>query len=999
MPLPLETGGALYQSLSICLGFDLLHGHTLEAHEAFKAASEAIADLGDCAVLDTGMPKRQPEWLMAGNVPLPPGKGGRQLVEVVAGPLKRQLVVRGGSGTPQADTVPLLWQNTYGGPKNPENPLGFEQPGNGPGITDVAAPEKTPACTAPRGAWPCRMQGMGTYDAAWLKSRGPVLADDCDFRFTSLAQPQQRFKGKLEKGMPYSIAGMHPKHPVISGKLPDTSLKAIAIPQKGEETVFALSADTLWFFPNQLAGMLFWHVLIPCRNEIASDIAEIRIEPAPDMIVLKVAAVIAGAAVLAGGAKLYETLSAGVAIAEALSAPPPPPPPQKHGLAPEQAEAPTKAAPETRREDPEPERPGESAASQAKKAPFPEKKLDTPGQETLPDPVTETAPETDKSVLAKQLEAECNQLMQESIPEIDKVLAELGFPPVNPEQIADAQKHIAFYSNLLTETEAALQASEEKTGDELAKETLRNYGISDEVIAKIEAASSLEMPDSAEFASDAAFQASLDGYFAELNEFFPVSESVRDEIRLLTSIVDKVEAEAGTPPAPSSETAELQALLCKAGMSPENAAALTSVLENDLESDDLQAFGARAEAAGGLEPGSVNKFISQYEPLVEEIERQLNAEEGGFSTSSAEPPSVSPPAKDREVEPPSPETAPPEKDRPGQLQAEPPQPPEAAPEAALLEEKAAAAGTADGKAKKPAMNEARKILAEGGSLRGANLAGADLRGMDFSKQNLSGTDFSGAMLEGAAFAGATLAGALLAGANAFAASFVDADLSNAFMQGLLAEGVDFSGANLQRANLCEAMCKDAVFEQIKGADLVADRADFTGALFQDASLAGASFAGCRAHRTIFYNTDASGSSFAGADMQKSAFYGRTELQGANFSKATLENADWAKVNARNANFQGVKASGGIFADAVLANSNWNAALLRNANFSRSDLQGASFSGADLLSGSLRESMLQGADLTGANLYKADVHRAVTNGATTVKNAMLDCTLWGIKNTF
>lgn len=107
-----------------------------------------------------------------------------------------------------------------------------------------------------------------------------------------------------------------------------------------------------------------------------------------------------------------------------------------------------------------------------------------------------------------------------------------------------------------------------------------------------------------------------------------------------------------------------------------------------------------------------------------------------------------------------------------------------------------------------------KILADGGSLQGAQLAYADLRGIDLSNVDMRGTDLRGANLQGANLAGACLEGACL-----IRADLRSADLMRAYLM-----SADLRKANLEKANLEEAFLA---------------RADLSGANLRDVDLSSA----------------------------------------------------------------------------------------------------------------------------------------------------------------
>jgi hypothetical protein len=166
---PFALKGDLHQSLTIGLGFDLLTRRVVPAAQALGAAMQALLP-GEC--LDMGLPKKEAEWLMAGLAFAPRGKAVSSLVaQVRVGTSERRFLLTGktdASGKTEAFTsAPLSWEETFGAPGHPENPLGCglaPDPASGrvqaPRLVGADDPHGRPACPGAMGAWPARMRNM-----------------------------------------------------------------------------------------------------------------------------------------------------------------------------------------------------------------------------------------------------------------------------------------------------------------------------------------------------------------------------------------------------------------------------------------------------------------------------------------------------------------------------------------------------------------------------------------------------------------------------------------------------------------------------------------------------------------------------------------------------------------------------------------------------------------------------------------------------------------------
>ena len=93
-PLPAQDGSALFQCLTVYLGFSLLEkGSVVPVEEALQAAGSALCE---GSVLDLGLPKQGAEWLCAGCAMAKGREAARSLVASIrVGSLERSFLVLG----------------------------------------------------------------------------------------------------------------------------------------------------------------------------------------------------------------------------------------------------------------------------------------------------------------------------------------------------------------------------------------------------------------------------------------------------------------------------------------------------------------------------------------------------------------------------------------------------------------------------------------------------------------------------------------------------------------------------------------------------------------------------------------------------------------------------------------------------------------------------------------------------------------------------------------
>lgn len=253
-------------------------------------------------MLDLATPKLYPEVLVTGHAyPLDPANPGACAVRLQVGAIDKSLLVFGdrywldGKATePQPfERMPLDWSRAFGGPSEPENPLGIgtqDEVIGGvrtrrlPNIEHpqerISAPSQrpSPAGFGPLAIdWPQRASHMGRqYGQEWLEHDFPGFASDMDWRFFNTAQPDQwgAANASLAGGTEYALWHMHPERKSLTGRLPDWRARCFISRQAdgGALEEIALRLTTAWFFPDHTQMLLIWHGATPVREDDAADI-------------------------------------------------------------------------------------------------------------------------------------------------------------------------------------------------------------------------------------------------------------------------------------------------------------------------------------------------------------------------------------------------------------------------------------------------------------------------------------------------------------------------------------------------------------------------------------------------------------------------------------------------------------------------------------------------------------------------------------------------------
>jgi hypothetical protein len=208
-------------------------------------------ELGKDAILDMAMPKPRGEFLVWGRCFTPDGsQRTASRVEARIGPTSKTLYVFGDrtwkmSGKtgitisePKPFTeMPIVYNRAFGGEGYDKNPAGkgigpvLSQTGNDtyplPNIEDpkhiIGSPadRPDPAGFCPMDhTWPQRSRKLGTYDSIWFQERWPFYPDDMDWTYFNAAPDDQQIEDFFTGNESFAISGMHPRKPVIEGRLP-----------------------------------------------------------------------------------------------------------------------------------------------------------------------------------------------------------------------------------------------------------------------------------------------------------------------------------------------------------------------------------------------------------------------------------------------------------------------------------------------------------------------------------------------------------------------------------------------------------------------------------------------------------------------------------------------------------------------------------------------------------------------------------------------------------
>lgn len=201
--------------------------------------------------------------------------------------------------------VPVDLQHAYGAADSPDNPQGIgytltPDKAEGlalPQIESERVPLRAPGEAAPVASFlPLLPQSrerhvfMGRCDQAWTRQHAPFLPLDTDSRWFDEVVQDQVQAGYWTGAEAWSVAGMHPQHVEIRGRLPGlrprlfverepldslAAKSAIALVQRVEEP--RLELDTLWLFPDVERVLLLYRAHIQVRDIDGDDLLALSV--------------------------------------------------------------------------------------------------------------------------------------------------------------------------------------------------------------------------------------------------------------------------------------------------------------------------------------------------------------------------------------------------------------------------------------------------------------------------------------------------------------------------------------------------------------------------------------------------------------------------------------------------------------------------------------------------------------------------------------------------
>jgi uncharacterized protein YjbI with pentapeptide repeats len=187
-------------------------------------------------------------------------------------------------------TMPLTWQNAYGGPGFVANPVG-----KGHASKELPTVEAMGAPVRARGdgnvamtflpvspMWPARAAKIGKkYGPDWERTRAPFVAEDFDWTYHHAAPPGQELDGYWKGDEALKLENLHPDKSTWEASLPGLRVKTLARSTSGDVTSIPMNLDTVFVDADAGRLTLVWRGRMAVRERDLSDVKSMLIVSEP----------------------------------------------------------------------------------------------------------------------------------------------------------------------------------------------------------------------------------------------------------------------------------------------------------------------------------------------------------------------------------------------------------------------------------------------------------------------------------------------------------------------------------------------------------------------------------------------------------------------------------------------------------------------------------------------------------------------------------------------
>lgn len=181
-------------------------------------------------------------------------------------------------------TMPINYENAYGGFSDKKNPLGKGQDKdqNGirwlPNVVDPDVGEKEPAGFGPiNRSWPQRSAKLGSYNGDYMEKRWPWLPEDFDWSHFNAAPEDMQYSGYLNGDETLYFENLHPEQAQYRSQLPGVRPRCFLHEPEGDDEFreVEMNLDTLWVDMDKEKLVLVWRGVADIKSATYAELSHV----------------------------------------------------------------------------------------------------------------------------------------------------------------------------------------------------------------------------------------------------------------------------------------------------------------------------------------------------------------------------------------------------------------------------------------------------------------------------------------------------------------------------------------------------------------------------------------------------------------------------------------------------------------------------------------------------------------------------------------------------
>jgi hypothetical protein len=200
------------------------------------------------------------------------------------------LMGNSGSAAEPFSSMPLTFENTYGGTGYNKNPVGKGQDKDDtgiiwwPNVVDPDLGDKAPVGFGPiNRTWPQRADKLGSYDGDYMEKRWPWFAEDFDWGYFNAAAEDLQFDGYLIGDETLEFENLHPTISEYRSQLPGLMPRCFLREHEGGEDFreVEMNLDTLYVDMDSETLSLVWRGVADIKSYDFNELSHVYLASEP----------------------------------------------------------------------------------------------------------------------------------------------------------------------------------------------------------------------------------------------------------------------------------------------------------------------------------------------------------------------------------------------------------------------------------------------------------------------------------------------------------------------------------------------------------------------------------------------------------------------------------------------------------------------------------------------------------------------------------------------